>query len=248
MRVQDEAFLVQHDLNDDGWRSRTAAWTKPQALQLYHDLLQRYREWNEAAGGAAASPADEDVEVAVFRYSSDEDSSGSDSEVIEFVTPRDREDAARNAPVQGGEDSLTVDERPDTVSSDHPRESWIQPVLAGQCPSGDDKLPVQDEASKSPSADTGQALRRHRVQLSAPHSQAAHLRPAHVRHAEAAQSNLAALHWRLLREEQADALGANLDGGALNTLRHFCLQLENLIRLRQWMSEKPSDRLMNTDC
>ena len=222
---------MQHDLNDDGWRSRTAAWTKPQALQLYHDLLQRYREWDEAAGVAAASPADEDVEVAVFRYSSDEDSDGSDSEVIEFVTPRVREDAVSNAPLQSGEDhSLTFDEGPNIASSDHPRESWIQPVLAGQCPSGEDELSLQDEASKQSSAtaqcaDTSRALRRHRVRLPAPRttsSQDAQLRPAHVRHAEAAQSNLAALHWRLLREDRADALGANLDGGALNSRRHFC--------------------------
>lgn len=241
MCVQDEAFLVQHDLNDDGWRSRTVAWTKPQALQLYHDLLQRYREWDDAAG-VAASPEDEDVEVAVFRYSSDEDSDGSDSEVIEFVTPRFREDAA---PLQSDEDhSLTFGAGPNVASSDHPRESWIQPVLAGRCPSGEDELSLQDEASKQSNAtaqctDTGQTLRRHRVRLPAPHtsSQDAQLRPAHVRHAEAAQSNLAALHWRLLREDRADALGANLNGGTLNSLRDLCRWSRTSLRqLRFWLT------------
>ena len=208
MRLQDEAFLVQHDLMEDGWRSRTAAWTKPQALRLYHELLQRYREWNEPDVGVDASThSDEDVEVAVYRYSSDEDSDGSDSEVIEFVTPRVREDAGGNAQLQGGEDNhLAVDEGATIASSDYPRESWIQPVL-GQRPSCEDELTAEDNASKHPSA-TVRPLRRHRVRLSTSHSQDAQIRPAHVRHVEAAQSNLAALHWRLLREERADALGA----------------------------------------
>jgi hypothetical protein len=51
--------------------------------------------------------------------------------------------------------------------------------------------------------------------LPASDSQVADLGAAHVRHVEAAQSNLAALHWRLLREDRADALGANLEAGEL---------------------------------
>ena len=203
---------------EDGWRSRTAAWTKPQALRLYHDLLQRYREWDEPDVGVDASTrSDEDVEVAVYRYSSDEEhSDGSDSEVIEFVTPRVREDERGDAQLQGGEDnSLAADQGAAIASNDRPRESWIQPVLAGQRPSCEDELTADDNAGNHQSA-TVRALRRHRVLLSASHGQDAQIRPAHVRHVEAAQSNLAALHWRLLREERADALGSNPDG-ALNS-------------------------------
>ena len=68
----------------------TGSWKKPQALQLYHGLLQRYRDWDED-GSAGNEGAAEEVEVAVYRYSSDEDDSdGSGSEIIEFVTPRVR--------------------------------------------------------------------------------------------------------------------------------------------------------------
>jgi hypothetical protein len=224
---QDEAFLVQHGLNDEDWRARTAAWMKPQALQLYHDLLQRYREWDDGdvdVGGPAH--ACDDVEVAVYKYSSEEDSDGSDSEIIEFVTPRVRADADGNSKVQDDQ-NLGAGAGSNAGSTDSPRESWIQPVSApGQRLDG--QVAANPYATKGAVEETSQnagelaqrgdgdaILRRHRVQLPASDSQVADLGAAHVRHVEAAQSNLAALHWRLLREDRADALGANLEAGEL---------------------------------
>ena len=211
LHLQDEAFLLQH---------------KPERRRLA--VTHRHGQNHSSAAlsrSAAALPssgtqlkviwlhqhADEDVEIAVCRYSSEEDSCGSDSEVIEFVTPRVGAETDATSEAQYGEHKiLTLDEAQNVGSSDSPRESWIQPVIAGQCASAEGEL-AEEAVSNQPSAtaqpaDTGQALRRHRVRLPASHSRGAHLRPVHVRHVEAAQSNLAALHWRLLREDRLTLL------------------------------------------
>lgn len=219
---------MQHGLNDNHWRARTASWAKPQALQLYHGLLQRYRDFDaadEAAAAAAAEAGGEDVEVAVYKYSSDEDSDGSDSEIIEFVTPRVRADdgtaaVQANTHMSEGGGSEPSEAEP---ASDNPRASWIQPAYGSH----------DGEAGQGGENDDGSAagavLRRHRVQLSSSDGPA-ELRPVHVRHAEAAQSNLAALHWKLLRE---DRTGANLESGASDECPDAA-EVRRTLELLQW--------------
>ena len=236
--AQDEAFLVQHGLNDEHWRARTASWAKPQALQLYHDLLQRYHDWDGADEAAAAGA--EDVEVAVYKYSSDDDSDGSDSEIIEFVTPRVRADVdGTAAAVQASTHSIEgrSSELPEAEpASDNPRASWIQPSHGSYDGEGHHAQGGADTDKGGENADgsaAGAVLRRHRVQLSPSDGDGPaelRLRPVHVRHAEAAQSNLAALHWKLLREDRA---GANLESGASDECPDAA-EVRRTLELLQW--------------
>ena len=212
----------------------TGSWKKPQALQLYHGLLQRYRDWDED-GSAGNEGAAEEVEVAVYRYSSDEDDSdGSGSEIIEFVTPRVRGEGEGEGEGGGEGEGALAEEGQEAAaeagaagreaegdgvrpgaSADDPRASWIQPASSAGHDHGALLADAGAQAGAQEAGEGGAVLRRQRVVLTPP-SQPSELRSVHVRHAEAAQSSLAALHWRLLREQRVDAVGANLEPGAVD--------------------------------